>query len=221
MTNEPSSLSQRAEAKARPAKRIDRQATCFDLVASGFSRRQIATALGVSLATVRPEVDKALAERPHARERFARLQVARLTKALSHVDLKIEHGNIWAFAPYMNLVSTLDQYHGFDGRLGGPGAAQPKSRLPRRRLSPSGTPPSLPSRRSRQELRDSAPKTLKSFARLSTLRVARALKLRSPTGSTLDPVHRRRPKLMSWEFPRLCRGGSSSLTFPTVAAERG
>ena len=27
--------------------------------------------------------------------------------------------------------------------------------------------------------------------------------------------------LMSWEFPRLCRGGSSSLTFPTVAVERG
>jgi len=34
----------------------------------------------------------------------------------------------------------------------------------------------------------------------------------------------RRPRiasLMSWEFPRLCRGGSSSLTFQTVAAERG
>jgi hypothetical protein len=27
--------------------------------------------------------------------------------------------------------------------------------------------------------------------------------------------------LISWEFPRLCRGGSSSLTFPTVAVERG
>ena len=61
MTNEPSSLSRRAEANARPAKRIERQATCFDLVASGFSRRQIATALGVSLTTVRPEVDKAVA----------------------------------------------------------------------------------------------------------------------------------------------------------------
>ena len=28
-------------------------------------------------------------------------------------------------------------------------------------------------------------------------------------------------ELISWEFPRLCRGGSSSLTFPTAAAERG
>ena len=37
-------------------------------------------------------------------------------------------------------------------------------------------------------------------------------------GDMRDARHRR---LISWEFPRLCRGGSSSLTFPTVAAERG
>jgi hypothetical protein len=27
--------------------------------------------------------------------------------------------------------------------------------------------------------------------------------------------------LTSWKFPRLCRAGNSSLTFPTVAVERG
>ena len=48
MTDEPSSLSQRAEAraasKARRAKRIERREACLDLVASGYSYRQIATA---------------------------------------------------------------------------------------------------------------------------------------------------------------------------------
>ena len=59
----------------------------MDLVASGYSHRQIATAMKVSLATVRREVDKALAERPiHAPGRHASLQVARLTRALCHAD---------------------------------------------------------------------------------------------------------------------------------------
>ena len=76
MTDEPSALSQRADmrakAKARRAKRIERRETCLDLVASGYSRQQIATALEISLAKVRREVDKALAERPlHAPERYA------------------------------------------------------------------------------------------------------------------------------------------------------
>ncbi|HKN27852.1 MAG TPA: helix-turn-helix domain-containing protein [Roseiarcus sp.] len=129
MTDEPSSLSQRAEAraaaKARRAKRIERREACLDLVASGYSHRQIATALKVSLATVRREVDKALAERPlHAPERHASLQVARLTKALCHAEFKLANGDIRAFAPYMKLVASLDRYQGLDRRLPPPRAAQ-------------------------------------------------------------------------------------------------
>jgi Homeodomain-like domain len=129
MTDEPSSLSERAEAraaaKARRAKRIERREALLDLVASGYSHRQIATAMGVSLATVRREVDKALAERPiHAPEHYVSLQVARLTKALSYADLKLERGDIRAFGPYMKVLAALDRYHGFDGRLGLPRATQ-------------------------------------------------------------------------------------------------
>jgi hypothetical protein len=102
----------------------------FDLVASGYSHRQIATAMKVSLATVRREVDKALAERPIlAPERYVTLQVARLTKALSYADLKLERGDVRAFGPYMKVLAALDRYHGFDGRLGLPGAAQTRSGL--------------------------------------------------------------------------------------------
>jgi len=129
MTDEPSSLSQRAEAraraKARRAKRVERREAFLDLVASGYSHRQIATAMKVSLATVRREVDKALAEQPlHAPERHASLQVARLSKALLHADFKLAHGDIRAFAPYLKLVTALDRYHGLDGRLPPPHAAQ-------------------------------------------------------------------------------------------------
>ncbi len=129
MTDEPSTLSQRAEAraaaKARRAKRIERREACLDLVASGYSHRQIATAMRVSLATVRREVDKALAERPiHAPERHAALQVERLTRALCHADLKLADGDIRAFAPYMKLVAALDRYYGLDGRLAQPSARQ-------------------------------------------------------------------------------------------------
>ena len=122
MIDDASSLSQRAEArvaaKARRAKRIERREACLDLVASGYSHRQIAKALRLSLATVRREVDKALAERLlHAPERFARLRVARLTWALSHADFKLAQGDARAFAPYMKLVAALDCYHGLGGRL--------------------------------------------------------------------------------------------------------
>jgi hypothetical protein len=108
----------RARAKARRARRIERREACLDLVASGYSHRQIATALKISLATVKREVDQALAERPiHAPERHASLQVARLTKALCHADFKLESGDIRAFAPYMKLVAALDRYYGLDQRL--------------------------------------------------------------------------------------------------------
>ncbi len=91
MTDEPSSLSQRGRGagrgQGRRAKRIERREAFLDLVSSGYSYRQIATAMRVSLAAVRREVDKALAERPlHPPERHASLQVERLSKALCHAD---------------------------------------------------------------------------------------------------------------------------------------
>ncbi len=121
MTDTPSSRSQRAEAqaaaKARRVKRIERREACLDLVASGYSYRQIATRMQISVATVRREVDKALAERPvHAPERHASLQVTRLNKALCRADFILSKGDIRAFTPYMKLVAAIDRYYGVDGR---------------------------------------------------------------------------------------------------------
>ncbi len=130
MTEEPTSPSQRNEArpsertearalaKKRRTKGLERREAVFDLFVSGFSHQKIAKALTVSTATVRRTIDTAVAERRlEAPERFARLRVARLTKALSHADFKLEQGDIRAFAPYLKILSALDRYHGLDARV--------------------------------------------------------------------------------------------------------
>ena len=106
-TEEPSSPSQRAAARAPAKKRrtkgFERREAIFDLFVSGFSHQRIAKALNTSTATVRRIIDCAVADRRlDAPERFAAVQVARLSKALSHVDAKLEQGEIRAYAPYQD-----------------------------------------------------------------------------------------------------------------------
>ena len=161
MTDQPSTLLTRAEAtakaKARRAKRIERREACLELITSGYSHRQVATALNISLDTVRREVGKALADRPvEAPERYASLQVARLTKALLHADLRIERGDIRAFAPYIKLTAALDRYHGFHGvrarshgvrvrsPLPGPASSVSEGALAAPRLALTQAAPALP-----------------------------------------------------------------------------
>jgi hypothetical protein len=126
MTADPASPSQRAavraQRRARRNQRIARRENFFDLIASGYSCRQIAEAAKVSAATVRREIDRAIAERRlDAPERYARVQVARLTKALRLADASIERGELKAIKPYMRLIAALDRYHGL-------GAARVRSR---------------------------------------------------------------------------------------------
>ena len=103
----------RAGRRARREERIARRETYFDLMASGFSCERIAEEANVSAATVRREVDRAIAERRlDAPERYAHLQVARLTKALRVADASIEQGDLKAVGPLLRLVAALDRYHG-------------------------------------------------------------------------------------------------------------
>lgn len=117
MTREPASPSQRAavraQRRARRNERIARRENFFDLVASGYSCRQIAEAAKVSAATVRREIDRAIAERRlDAPERYVHVQVARLAKALRLADASIERGDLKAVGPLVRLVAALDRYHG-------------------------------------------------------------------------------------------------------------
>ena len=104
MARDPASPSQRAavraQRRARRNARIARRENFFDLVASGYSCRQIAEAAKVSAATVRREIDRAIAERRlDAPERYVHVQVARLIKALRLADAAIERGELKAVGP--------------------------------------------------------------------------------------------------------------------------
>jgi DNA-binding CsgD family transcriptional regulator len=102
----------RAQRRARRQIRIARRERYFNLMASGYSYSQIAKMVRSSVATVRREIDRALAERRlDAPERFAQVQVARLVKALRLVEAAVELGELKAVATYLRIVAALDRYH--------------------------------------------------------------------------------------------------------------
>jgi DNA-binding CsgD family transcriptional regulator len=102
----------RAQRRARRTTRIARRERSFNLLASGYTYNQIAKLVRTSVATVRREIDRALAERRlDAPERFAQLQVARLAKALRLAEAAVELGELKAVATYLRVVAALDRYH--------------------------------------------------------------------------------------------------------------
>jgi hypothetical protein len=99
----------------------------------------------VSPRTVRREVDRALDERRlDAPERYARLQVARLTKALRLADASIDEGELRAIGPLVKVVRALDRYHGLadasHGVLPGPAPAVPSLPAPPLQLTHADPP---------------------------------------------------------------------------------
>jgi hypothetical protein len=127
----------RAAGKIRREALIKRREAYFDLLISGYSVEQIATTAKKSPSAVRRAVGQALAKRQlDAPEDYARLQVARLTKALRCADLSLEQGDLKAIAPFVQVLRELNLYHGLDvGALRlAPGAEvakiAPTTRLP-------------------------------------------------------------------------------------------
>ncbi len=107
----------RAAAKARRAKRTERREAWLELFSSGYTHRQIADAMKVSVATVRRGIDAAIDERRlDAPARYVHVQISRLNRALCHADLKLASGDHKAFAPYIKLVAELGRFHGLGGR---------------------------------------------------------------------------------------------------------
>jgi hypothetical protein len=120
----------RAQRRTRRERRIARRERYFNLMAAGYSCSQIAKTARTSAATVRREIDRALAERRlDAPERFAQVQVARLVKALRLAEAAIELGELKAVATYLRVIAAFDRYHDI----------APRSPLPRR--SSSEAPP--------------------------------------------------------------------------------
>ena len=118
MSDEPRPQSEwarkRAAGKARRTERIKRQEAFFDLLVSGYSVEQIAKAMTMSASAVRRAIGQALDQRRlDAPEHFARLQIARLTKALRCADRSIEGGETAAIAPFLQVMTELNRFYGF------------------------------------------------------------------------------------------------------------
>src|ERR1700733_6781942 len=127
MPDEPKPISEwarkRAVGKRLREALIKRQETYFGLLVSGYRAGQIASHTKRSASSVRRAVGQALAKRRlDAPEDYARIQVARLTKALRCADLSLEQGDLKAIAPFVQVVRELNLYHGVNV---GPARAAP------------------------------------------------------------------------------------------------
>jgi hypothetical protein len=119
----------RALAQKRRAAKVERREVMFELLVAGYERELIAQRLGMSLATVRREIDKAADHRRlDAPDRHVRLQVTRLTKALRVVDCALDEGDLKAVEPLVKVLGMLDCYHG----LAAAGATNGRAVEPRR-----------------------------------------------------------------------------------------
>jgi DNA-binding CsgD family transcriptional regulator len=108
----PAAAGVRDQRRARRDGRIARRERFFELLISGHTYAQIARMAQTSIATVRRDVDRALAERRlDAPERFTRIQIARLQKALKLAEAAIELGELKAIGIYLRAVAALDRYH--------------------------------------------------------------------------------------------------------------
>src|ERR1700679_2416216 len=121
-------------ARKRAAGKILREALIkhreiyFDLLVSGYSIEEIASYMKKSPSGVRRAVGQALAKRRlDAPEDYARLQVARLSKALRCADVSLEEGDLKAIAPFVKVVRKLNLYHGVNV---GPARLAPPATLP-------------------------------------------------------------------------------------------
>ncbi len=123
MTDDETPPSERARTRAAGrARRAQKAALCegaFDALAAGFSPQQIAEVRKVSVKTVKREIDRAIAERRlDGPDRYAHLQVARLTKALRLADALVDRGDVRGLGPLVKIVGELDRYHGLERRSG-------------------------------------------------------------------------------------------------------
>ena len=113
----------RAAAKQRRLETRDWERRLLDLVASGVGYDAIADKAGVSVATVRRRVQRAIRRRPpEPAETFVALQRERLNKAMQTVDVALSHVDIRAVPALVALLPQLERYWGLQNALQAAGA---------------------------------------------------------------------------------------------------
>jgi DNA-binding CsgD family transcriptional regulator len=129
----------REAAAARRTAKAERRRALLDLVISGHGYSQIAETMKISVATVRREVDRALARlRPQPPENYVLLQMARVQKALLSVDQRLEKGDLRAVPALATLLGEFDRYQDVATALGLGAPAKPplQKKAPKRLKSP-------------------------------------------------------------------------------------
>src|SRR3984957_17257968 len=122
---------QGAAGKTHRAKLIERREAYFDPLVSGYSIEQIASHTKTSPSAVRRAVAQALAKRQlDSPEDYARLQVARLTKALRCADVSLDEGALKGIAPFVKVVRELNLYPGVNIGRGRPAPTPPPEIAP-------------------------------------------------------------------------------------------
>jgi hypothetical protein len=116
MTDAPAPLSAAEQARIRRRKRraakVEIRDASFQALADGRTQEQIANARGVSVARVRREIHRAIAARQvRAPEAHAQVQIARITKALALLGIRLDRGEMAAIGPFLKTVAALDRYH--------------------------------------------------------------------------------------------------------------
>ena len=132
MPKTPTSRSARARAREiareRRSEKRGQRRKLLDMVVAGYAYEHIADRFEISVATLRREVDRALAERaPDSADRYIALQLARLQKAMLVVDHAMDAADLRAIPALAILLAEFDRYHGLAALLGAGGELQKKA----------------------------------------------------------------------------------------------
>ena len=114
--------SKRAKARAAAAKwRSDKREwrrNLLDLVVSGYAYDAVAARAGVSVSTIKREVQRALDQRPpEPAESFVAIQQERVGKAMQYADIAMERGDVRAIAVAASLLPHFDRYWRLESAL--------------------------------------------------------------------------------------------------------
>jgi DNA-binding CsgD family transcriptional regulator len=128
----------RAVARERRAAKRERRRTLLDLVVAGYAYEHIAERFEISTATVRREIDRALAaQAPGSAQRYIALQLARLQKAMLVVDDAMDNADLRAIPALATLLAEFDRYHGLAAIVGARGAVDLQKEAPKALKSPA------------------------------------------------------------------------------------
>ena len=122
----------RQAARERRSEKREQRRKLLDMVVAGYAYENIADSFQISIATLRREVDRALAARaPDSADRYVALQLARLQKAMLVVDLAMDAADLRAIPALATLLGEFDRYHGLAALLNVGAAGELQKKAPK------------------------------------------------------------------------------------------